>query len=133
MSTGAEYFYSEEVTYTCNGGHTLNAKKDGGKTFKETCQADGTYTETESAGCLPVNCGSIDTPGFATQQEDDDGKKLTSLVFGQVSVATCMLAASRWTLSSQNRGRQSRCATKQHAVQATRGESPRNTSTRINT
>jgi hypothetical protein len=47
--------YSQTTVFTCNLGYTINGASTGANQFTITCQADATFSPTQS--CLPINCG----------------------------------------------------------------------------
>jgi len=83
----ASYHYKQKALYTCLNGYSADGEPSGPKTFELECLFDGTYDGQD--GCLPVKCGSVDTPPHTKQIDDSAGNKHTSLVYGQVSAFEC--------------------------------------------
>jgi hypothetical protein len=79
---GVTHVFKEQASYTCAGGHSVDAKASSAKNFVAKCQHDGTYEEHD--GCSPVECGPVVVPKNGAQT---DGK--AELVFTEKAAFKC--------------------------------------------
>jgi hypothetical protein len=93
------YHYSEEVSYTCLEGHSLDGFPGGRDGFHTSCQATGKFSHG-NLGCQKIRCGPV--PNFAntevshlTTADQDDQH------YGDEAEYTC---APGYTLNQQSDG-----------------------------